>query len=441
LRKRSPPPPSPSLLTDLSVGNLTQALATVNVAPATFTLTIPAATTPPVPVGAAVGPRRYGAIGSSTELVGPAPRAAAGKTDGTSPATVALAVLVALGVLSAGAAAVRSRRRPHRSGPTLSWATGPAPGTAPSWPPDPFVGSWQHPTPDTHAPAPEAHPPQKQTDAGPALVGTTEPAPAEEARPVQQVTVAGEPTSEAAEDPIVVTGTRSRPVVRVMGPVTVEGWSGERPRLAAVVDLVVYLACHSDRPVTADRLRAALSGPDADLSEPTLRSYGSLARRALGAEHLPPAGEHGYQLVDVDLDWTNFQALVAEAATLPAYEGRTVLDQALRLVRGRAFPNPARWADLENLPDVIDRAVTTTAGRLAGLHLDAGELAAALAAAELGLDITPTDLDCAVAAIGAAAQTGRLTPTWKRISRAWAEADLALPSELTDLRRRLAHVT
>jgi hypothetical protein len=224
----------------------------------------------------------------------------------------------------------------------------------------------------------------------------------------------------------------------VLGPVTVEGWVGERPRRAAVVDLIVYLACHPERPVSADVLRAALSGPDADLSEDTLRTYASHARRALGADHLPPAGDRGYRLVDVDVDWTTFQALVADAAAGPDDQGRTLLGQALRLVRGRALPEPARWADLENLPAVIDRTVSDTAARLAGLHLDAGDPAAAYAAAEVGLDITPTDRACAVAALNAAAPTGRLAPTWQRIARAWADNDIALPPELIDLRRRLA---
>jgi hypothetical protein len=118
-----------------------------------------------------------------------------------------------------------------------------------------------------------------------------------------------------------------------------------------------------------------------------------------------------------------------------------VLDQAVRLVRGRAFPDSPRWADLENLPAVIDRAATTAAGRLARLHLDAGDHSGALAAAEIGLDLTPTDQDCAVAALTAAGPTGRLAFTWERIGGAWADADLALPSELTDLRLRLAHPT
>jgi hypothetical protein len=224
-----------------------------------------------------------------------------------------------------------------------------------------------------------------------------------------------------------------------MGPTTVEGWVGERPRRTAVVDLVVYLACHPERPVTADVLRAALSGPETDLGEDTLRTYASHARRALGPDHLPPAGERGYQLVDVDVDWTTFQILVADAATRPDDEARYLLNQALRLVRGRALPDTGRWADLENLPAVIDLAVTTTAARLAKLHLDAGDPAAAFAAAEVGLDITPTDQPCANAALIAASDIGRIAPTWERITRAWADHDIAMPTELTDLRRRMAH--
>lgn len=53
----------------------------------------------------------------------------------------------------------------------------------------------------------------------------------------------------------------SPPFVAVMGPVHVEGWAAGAPRRTAVVDLIVFLACHPDRPVSTDRLRTALSGP------------------------------------------------------------------------------------------------------------------------------------------------------------------------------------
>jgi hypothetical protein len=420
--------------THLSVGSSAYPLATVNVAPATFTVTFPVPTIPVAPAVLAVAPRHYDTIGAAPARPPSTARPAGAQGRTTNPVALLIALLGALAIVAAVAAIViRSRRSPRPTAPIAAWTTPPADSTESRRP----STEAQNHQPPPEAPTSDFEPQRNRqgADGGRVTAAT------KTTRPDIGSGLAGRVGTSAPRVRTPVTATSpqpARPAVGVLGPVTVEGWVGERPRRAAVVDLIVYLACHPERPVSADVLRAALSGPDADLSEDTLRTYASHARRALGADHLPPAGDRGYRLVDVDVDWTTFQALVADAAAGPDDQGRTLLGQALRLVRGRALPEPARWADLENLPAVIDRTVSDTAARLAGLHLDAGDPAAAYAAAEVGLDITPTDRACAVAALNAAAPTGRLAPTWQRIARAWADNDIALPPELIDLRRRLA---
>jgi hypothetical protein len=76
-----------------------------------------------------------------------------------------------------------------------------------------------------------------------------------------------------------------------------------------VHDIVTYLACHDDRPVTADRLRQALSRTSpttsdlepAAISEGTLRSYITATRAAIGPHRLPDAtGGTGHRLAGLD---------------------------------------------------------------------------------------------------------------------------------------------
>ncbi len=420
--------------TNITVGDLVTPMTTINLSPATFTLTIPPATIPPVSAGAASRPRTYDTVGLASSLPGrDATRPSA--TRSSAATTADSGVWAALGIAAIVAAAIaygtlRSRRAAV-AGP--AWATipssappstGQAPAGPPAWsPPRPPPGGWptDQPGPPPTTPPETAHqtvdeeqPPENQPPPSPAV---------------------HEP------EPAVVASGPARPIVAVMGPVTIEGWAGEAPRRIAVVELVVFLACHPDRPVSADRLRAALSGPAGDITDDTLRTYVSHARRALGADHVPPASDRGYRLDGVDCDWVHFQRLVAQADRASPDQSRSLLDQAVGLARGRAFPDGSRWADLEGLPPVIDHAVVATASRLADAHLDAGDPERAGHTASIGLEIAPTDEALAAALLHAGAATGHLTTAWARIAAGWTDADLPLPATLTQLRRRLADPT
>ena len=428
--------------TDITVGDLVTPMTTITLAPAALTVAIPAVTTPPAAAGAARRPRSYGTVGLASSL--PAHDATRPSATRSSAATTTdSGVWAALGIAAIVAAAIaygtlRSRRTRQAAVAGPAWATiptsappstGQAPAGPEAWsPPRPPSAGWP-----TGQPGPPPTTPPEADTAEPAHQTIDE----------EQASDTQPPPSPAVHEPepAVVASGPARPIVAVMGPVTVEGWTGEAPRRIAVADLVVFLACHPDRPVSADRLRAALSGPAGDITDDTLRTYVSHARRALGADHVPPASDRGYRLDSVDCDWVHFQRLVTQADWASPDQSRSLLDQAVGLARGRVFPDGSRWADLEGLPPVIDHAVVATASRLADAHLDAGDPERADHTASIGLEIAPTDEALAAALLRAGAATGHLTTAWARIAAGWTDADLPLPATLTQLRRRLADPT
>ena len=403
--------------TQISEGDVIHPTGTVDLAATSFALTVPAPTSPAPAADAAATPRRYGAIGTVAAL--PARAGTAGRSSG-SPAVAW--IVAALVVLVATAVILWRRRQPAVTVPVPAWTTiTPQAGPAPPWGPQPTAGA----PPETQATP--AAPPSASASQVPAPA--TAPPPSE--RPGRQSVTPD--ASRPASD-----GGLSSPFVAVMGPVGVEGWAAGAPRRTAVVDLVVFLACHPDRPVSTDRLRAALSGPAGDISDETLHTYVSLARRALGADRVPPATERGYRLDGVDCDWTRFQHLTAMAAGADQERACALLDQAVGLARGRSFPDGSRWAELEGIPAAIDHAVVTAAARCADLHLDARRPERAEWAAAIGLEIAPTDEALGIALLRAGAATAHLATAWTRITAGWADADLPVPASLTDLRRQLA---
>jgi len=224
--------------------------------------------------------------------------------------------------------------------------------------------------------------------------------------------------------------------VAVLGPVEITGWA-QPPTRTAVVDIVTFLACHPDRPVSADRLRAALSaGADSDVNEQTLRSYLSHARRALGPGRIPDAtGAGGYRLLDVNCDWIRFQQLMNAAAS-EATRAAELLADALELVRGHPFADGCAWADTEHLPATINTTIAAAATGLARLTLD-NEPDRALHATRVGLDAHPTDETLSILALRAAAPVGRLRVTWEYVQANWATNDISLTPALEEWHSRL----
>jgi hypothetical protein len=192
----------------------------------------------------------------------------------------------------------------------------------------------------------------------------------------------------------------------MLGPVEID-WQQEPQRRPALTELVTFLACHTDRPVSTDRLRDALTrkATDPPITEGTIRSYVSHTRAALGAHRLPGAG--GYTLLDVDVDWTRFQDLTAQAETDPGH-ATDLLSEAIGLVRGQPFADGSAWAEREGLPATIEAAILDAATILTRLHLAAGHPIAALDAATAGLALRPIDEPLTLLALDAAHATGRL---------------------------------
>ena len=250
-----------------------------------------------------------------------------------------------------------------------------------------------------------------------------------------------EPAEEEPHPQAAMTGAESREaaapapgaslVVRVLGPVEVEGWS-DVPERPVVVELLCYLALHRGRPVHGDELRLALR-PDAaaEVSATTLRTYLSHLRRAVGPAVLPPATAGGYQLGDhVTCDWECFQELTGERA------GAEELAAALALVRGRPFASTAEgtfpWIYTELLVSSMEVAIAGAARRLAEVALSTGDLERAGWAVRQGLAGVPNDYNLLELHLGAAR---RVSP--QALRRAEDEVRAALGDDADDLIQRL----
>ncbi|HVM40755.1 MAG TPA: BTAD domain-containing putative transcriptional regulator, partial [Acidimicrobiia bacterium] len=191
-----------------------------------------------------------------------------------------------------------------------------------------------------------------------------------------------------------------RAMVRVMGPVTVEGAQHPFARRKAQ-ELVVFLACHPGG-VDADRLLDAL-WPDRLVAPATLHTIVSAARSALGNDGtggplLPPATPDGtYALGDlVALDAAVFARLVdeaAEAERLGARDAATgLLRDALSFVRGRPFSvanGEYLWVHGEAIGSALVADIGDAAHRLAMLCLETGDARGAWWATGQGLLASP----------------------------------------------------
>ncbi|MGK2957734.1 MAG: AfsR/SARP family transcriptional regulator, partial [Acidimicrobiales bacterium] len=191
--------------------------------------------------------------------------------------------------------------------------------------------------------------------------------------------------------------------VRVLGPVEVTGWD-RPPSRRMTTELVVYLATHPGKAIASDRLRCALwplkdSSSWGEGADPTLKSVVSRARGGLGDDstgnrHLPEGTTAGYQLGErVWCDWTSFTTAVQAAELAEHDEAMELLRDALSLVRGAPFADAGAgtysWAWSELIISEIEVKVSSAAGQLAGMALDANDTKTAIWAARQGLLVTP----------------------------------------------------
>jgi DNA-binding SARP family transcriptional activator len=224
-----------------------------------------------------------------------------------------------------------------------------------------------------------------------------------------------------------------------MGLVEAGGWV-HPPERAIITHLGSFLATHTDRPVTSDRLLLALWPTESDRQEvtkKTLHNYLSTLRRDIGPEHFPDAvNAGGYRFAGVVTDWQRFRELAAEADGLYGDEANRLRTDALALVRGQPFegaPSPTYdWVNTEALGTSISVAIVDVAHRLAGDLLANGELAHAEWAAGQGLKASPTEEILWVDRARAVRATGDSTAE----QRFWRDASATLGSETVDRLRR-----
>lgn len=370
---------------------------------ASLPFTVPAPPPPP-PTTAGSAPSTPTALGTPAEAVVTLP------ADATRPlATVSRTPLggiagglVVLLVAAGLAAAVASRRR-QRLPVASPAAAGSPPTGAASMPATPA--------------GPSASPPPSWLP--------TSPPPAPDASSVP-------PVWPAAEGPVRLTPTpglipADQPVVRVLGPLVIDGIDG-RPDRNAALGLWVYLAVHDDVVFSTDTLLARVW--TTDLDPRTLRTYVSSLRAWAGAERITDAqGAGGYRLVRVTSDWRLFQELCRRAERDGAAARQCYID-ALSLIRGIPFDGCDRkgfaWIDTETFDSTVAAEIERAALALGEIARSANDARLALAGFDAALLAVPTSAAVHTARIAAGAQ---LSPAAER--RARHDARRALGTDLT----------
>lgn len=207
-------------------------------------------------------------------------------------------------------------------------------------------------------------------------------------------------TPEPSPEPEVAVNTvGDGPMVRMLGPVDIEGARGsiESKRKRTCIELAAWLVLHPNldhhavdeamwpgretarkyRNATVSRLRTWL-GTDED-----------------GTPFFPPiatTSDARYALAPaVDSDWHHFQRLTAAAAQSPGPQAAAQLRAALDLVRGRPFSgvNSRRYAWAEHQAQDMISAIVDAAADLAEHCLAQGDPRGALWSATKGLDAAP----------------------------------------------------
>ena len=181
--------------------------------------------------------------------------------------------------------------------------------------------------------------------------------------------------------------TAERIVVRLLGPVSVDGPVGTlKPQQLA---MLAYLAVYPN--ATGDALRDAVWRGKPPSQERFLNAIHEL-RRALGAEHLPPSADGRYRLVGVTSDLAYLREHLTEGPDDPIR-----LRRALDLVSGVPFSYDTRhrrhftWVDHHNHTSNTERVVGDAAHHLAAIALDDGDAQLAAWAAQQGLLASPAN--------------------------------------------------
>jgi hypothetical protein len=186
-------------------------------------------------------------------------------------------------------------------------------------------------------------------------------------------------------------------VIRVLGPVGIEGGSGPVDRRKSK-ELVTYLALHP-RGVDEGRIKAAL-WPNEIPSQGSFNQTISRARMCLGAgsdgtNHLPHVEGGLYRLgKSVHTDFHRLEAACRLAKDEPGRQSLEALARALALVRGIPFEGTKggyNWAHTEGLVARMEAVVADAAHLVAESALGQGDTGQALWAAAQGLLASPGD--------------------------------------------------
>ncbi|MFI1436739.1 LysM peptidoglycan-binding domain-containing protein [Streptomyces lydicus] len=203
------------------------------------------------------------------------------------------------------------------------------------------------------------------------------------------------PESEAAVEVTAGDG----PVVRVLGPVDLEGARGsiESKRKRTCIELAAWLVLH---PHLDHHAVDEAMWPGRETARKYRNATVSRLRTWLGTDEdgnpfFPPiatTSDARYALAPaVDSDWHHFQRLTAAAAQSPGPQAAAQLRAALELVRGRPFSgvNSRRYAWAEHQAQDMISAIVDAAADLAEHCLAQGDPRGALWAATKGLDAAP----------------------------------------------------
>ncbi|REK84438.1 LysM peptidoglycan-binding domain-containing protein [Streptomyces inhibens] len=189
------------------------------------------------------------------------------------------------------------------------------------------------------------------------------------------------------------------PVVRMLGPVDIEGTQGtiESKRKRTCIELAAWLVLH---PNLDHHAVDEAMWPGRDTARKYRNATVSRLRSWLGTDEdgtpfFPPiatTSDARYALAPtVDSDWHHFQRLTAAAAQSPGPQAAAQLRAALELVRGRPFSgvNSRRYAWAEHQAQDMISAIVDAAADLAEHCLAQGDPRGALWAATKGLDAAP----------------------------------------------------
>ncbi|TBO58898.1 LysM peptidoglycan-binding domain-containing protein, partial [Streptomyces kasugaensis] len=204
---------------------------------------------------------------------------------------------------------------------------------------------------------------------------------------------------ETPEPEVAVDAADDGPVVRMLGPVDIEGARGsiESKRKRTCIELAAWLMLH---PNLDHHAVDEAMWPGRDTARKYRNATVSRLRTWLGTDQdgtpfFPPiatTSDARYALAPaVDSDWHHFQRLTAAAATSPGPQAAAQLRAALELVRGRPFSgvNSRRYAWAEHQSQDMISAIVDAAADLAEHCLAQGDPRDALWAATKGLDAAP----------------------------------------------------